>query len=106
MERQLAQQEEFRSRLLESFPDLILVVDLEERYTFVSSRARDLLGYEPKEMLGKKISELRRPFPGTGFSLPRGGFRPAGLRLRRIWGAAPRWELANHARRRQPTGRR
>src|SRR5579864_1547431 len=46
MERQLAQQEEFRSRLLESFPDLILVVDLEERYTFVSSRARDLLGYE------------------------------------------------------------
>jgi two-component system NtrC family sensor kinase len=58
MERQLAQQEEFRSRLLESFPDLILVVDLEERYTFVSSRARDLLGYEPQDMLGKKISEL------------------------------------------------
>jgi PAS domain S-box-containing protein len=45
MERQLAQQEEFRSRLLESFPDLILVVDLEERYTFVSSRAQALLGY-------------------------------------------------------------
>jgi PAS domain S-box-containing protein len=58
MERQLAQQEEFRARLLESFPDLILVVDLEERYTFVSSRARDLLGYEPQNMLGKKISEL------------------------------------------------
>ena len=66
MERQLAQQEEFRSRLLESFPDLILVVDLEERYTFVSSRARDLLGYEPKDMLGKKISELGRPFAGAG----------------------------------------
>lgn len=58
MERQLAQQEEFRGRLLESFPDLILVVGLEERYTFVSSRARDLLGYEPQDMLGKKISEL------------------------------------------------
>ncbi len=63
MERQLAQQEEFRSRLLESFPDLILVVDLEERYTFVSSRARDLLGYEPQEMLGKKISELQDHSP-------------------------------------------
>ncbi len=63
MERQLAQQEEFRARLLESFPDLILVVDLEERYTFVSSRARDLLGYEPKEMLGKKISELEDHSP-------------------------------------------
>ncbi len=58
MERQLAQQEEFRARLLESFPDLILVVDLEERYTFVSSRARDLLGCDPQNMLGKKISEL------------------------------------------------
>ena len=63
MERQLAQQEEFRARLLESFPDLILVVDLEERYTFVSSRARDLLGYDPKEMLGKKISELEDHSP-------------------------------------------
>jgi PAS domain S-box-containing protein len=63
MERQLAQQEEFRGRLLESFPDLILVVDLEERYTFVSSRARDLLGYAPQEMLGKKISELEDHSP-------------------------------------------
>jgi PAS domain S-box-containing protein len=58
MERQLVQQEEFRRRLLESFPDLILVVDLEERYTFVSSRVRDLLGYQPEILLGKKISEL------------------------------------------------
>ena len=63
MERQLAQQEEFRRRLLESFPDLILVVDLEERYTFVSSRARDLLGYEPKEMLEKKISDIENHSP-------------------------------------------
>jgi PAS domain S-box-containing protein len=63
MERELAQQEEFRSRLLESFPDLILVVDLQERYTFVSSRARDLLGYQPKDMLGKKISDLEDHSP-------------------------------------------
>jgi two-component system NtrC family sensor kinase len=63
MERQLAQQEEFRGRLLESFPDLILVVDLEERYTFVSSRARDLLGFEPQDVVGKKISELEDHSP-------------------------------------------
>lgn len=63
MERKLAQQEEFRRRLLESFPDLILVVDLEERYTFVSSRARDILGYEPAQMLGKKISDLEDHSP-------------------------------------------
>ncbi|HTS04120.1 MAG TPA: PAS domain S-box protein, partial [Candidatus Eisenbacteria bacterium] len=58
MERQIAQQEEFRGRLLESFPDLILVIDLNERYTFVSARSVDLLGYRPDEMMGKKISEL------------------------------------------------
>jgi PAS domain S-box-containing protein len=63
MEWELRQQEEFRSRLLEGFPDLILVVDLEERYTFVSSRAQDLLGYRPEEMLGKKISEMENHSP-------------------------------------------
>jgi PAS domain S-box-containing protein len=63
MERQLAQQEEFRGRLLDSFPDLILVVNLEEKYTFVSSRAHDLLGYEPRDMTGKKISEVQDHSP-------------------------------------------
>jgi two-component system NtrC family sensor kinase len=63
MERELKQQEEFRSRLLESFPDLILVVDLEERYTFVSARAQAILGYRPEEMLGKKISEMEGHSP-------------------------------------------
>jgi PAS domain S-box-containing protein len=57
LERQVARQEEFSRRLLESFPDLILVIDLEERYTFVSSRVRDLLGCPSEELLGKKISE-------------------------------------------------
>jgi PAS domain S-box-containing protein len=63
MERQLAQQQEFRRRLLESFPDLILVIDLEERYTFVSSRARDLLGCDPPDMVGKKISDMEDHSP-------------------------------------------
>ena len=58
MEQQIARQEEFRARLLESFPDLILVVDLEERYTFVSRRSQDLLGYDPESMLGRKIGEF------------------------------------------------
>jgi PAS domain S-box-containing protein len=57
LERQLLKQEEFRRRLLEGFPDLILVVDLQERYTFVSSRVRDLLGYRSEDLLGKRISE-------------------------------------------------
>ncbi|MGA8619355.1 MAG: PAS domain S-box protein [Candidatus Sulfotelmatobacter sp.] len=63
LERQLLQQEEFRQRLLESFPDLILVIDLQERYTFVSSRVRDLLGYQSEDLLGKKISEMQYHSP-------------------------------------------
>jgi PAS domain S-box-containing protein len=59
LERQVLQQEEFQRRLLEGFPDLILVADLDQRYTFVSARVRDLLGYEPAELLGKKITDLQ-----------------------------------------------
>jgi len=58
-ERQRRRQEEFRRHLLESFPDLILVLDLNEQYTFVSARIRDLLGYGPEQLLGKKIDESR-----------------------------------------------
>lgn len=63
LERQLLQQEDFRRHLLESFPDLILVVDLEERYTFVSSRVHDLLGYQPEDWMSKKISEAEDHSP-------------------------------------------
>ncbi|MGA8272764.1 MAG: PAS domain S-box protein [Candidatus Sulfotelmatobacter sp.] len=63
LERQLLQQEEFRRRLLESFPDLILVVDLEGRYTFVSSRVHEVLGCKSEDLLGKKISEIQGHSP-------------------------------------------
>lgn len=63
LERQVAQQEEFRRRLLESFPDLILVVDLDERYTFVSSRVREVLGCNSEDVLGKKVSEAQAYSP-------------------------------------------
>jgi len=57
MERTLRRQEEFQRYLLESFPDLILVIDLEERYSFVSARIRDLLGFRPSDLLGTKLNE-------------------------------------------------
>jgi PAS domain S-box-containing protein len=57
MEKTLRRQEEFQRYLLESFPDLILVIDLNERYSFVSSRIHDLLGYKPEDLLGKKVEE-------------------------------------------------
>ncbi|MGZ3356781.1 MAG: PAS domain S-box protein, partial [Isosphaeraceae bacterium] len=63
MEMQIRQQEQFRQKLLESFPDLILVVDLNERYSFASSRIRDLLGYRPEELVGNKIEDLQDHSP-------------------------------------------
>jgi len=63
MEMRIRQQEQFRQKLLESFPDLILVVDLDERYGFASSRIRDLLGYRPEELVGKKIEDMRDHSP-------------------------------------------
>src|SRR6266446_3692644 len=60
MEKALRQQEEFQRYLLESFPDLILVIDLEGRYTFVSSRIRDLLGRTPADMLGRKVDDAEQ----------------------------------------------
>ena len=60
MEKALRQQEEFQRYLLESFPDLILVVGLDGRYSFVSSRIRDLLGRAPADMLGKKVDDAEQ----------------------------------------------
>jgi len=63
MEAQIRQQEQFRQKLLESFPDLILVIDLDGRHSFVSSRIRDLLGYRPEDLLGQKVDESRNHSP-------------------------------------------
>src|SRR4029077_10746839 len=49
MERRLYQQQEFARRLIDSFPDLIFVVDTAGHYTYVSPRVKDILGYETDE---------------------------------------------------------
>jgi PAS domain S-box-containing protein len=63
MERKLRRQEEFRLHLLESFPDLILVLDLKGQYTFVSARIGDLLGYGPEQLLGKNVDDTENTSP-------------------------------------------
>jgi PAS domain S-box-containing protein len=63
MERQLRGQEEFRRYLLESFPDLILVLDLKGKYTFVSPRIRELLGYGPEQLMGKSVDDAEHSWP-------------------------------------------
>jgi two-component system NtrC family sensor kinase len=57
LEHKLRRQEEFRRHLLESFPDLILVLDLKGQYTFVSARIGELLGYGPEHLMGKNVED-------------------------------------------------
>jgi PAS domain S-box-containing protein len=57
IEKQLHQQQEFARRLVDSFPDLIFVVDTERRYNFVSPKFKEVLGYEPAEIIGLTFGE-------------------------------------------------
>src|SRR5260370_24086072 len=49
MERRLHQQQEFARRLVDSFPDLILVLDAAATYSFVCPRCKQILGYDVEE---------------------------------------------------------
>lgn len=49
MEHRLHQQQEFARRLVDNFPDLILVLDADSHYTFISPRCKELLGYSLEE---------------------------------------------------------
>jgi two-component system NtrC family sensor kinase len=55
MERQLHKEQEFARRLVDNFPDLILVVDTDSHYTFVSPRCQEVLGYELAETANMEL---------------------------------------------------
>src|SRR6266404_501511 len=61
MERRLHQQQEFARRLVDSFPDLILVLDPSANYTFVSPRSKEILGYEPQEIAALEFGHCAHP---------------------------------------------
>ena len=61
MERRLHQQQEFARRLVDSFPDLILVLDAAAQYTFVSPRSKEILGYEPQEIAAMDFDHCAHP---------------------------------------------
>ncbi len=52
MEARLQDQQEFSRRLIECFPDAILVLDTNLRYTFASPRIQEITGWPPEEILG------------------------------------------------------
>src|SRR6266404_3424649 len=55
IERKLHKQQEFAHRLVDSFPDLILVLDTDANYTFVSPRCYEVLGYDLAETADMKF---------------------------------------------------
>ncbi|NTV13222.1 MAG: PAS domain-containing protein [Desulfobulbaceae bacterium] len=57
---QAANEARFRS-LVEATPDWIWEVDETGRYTYVSPAVRQLLGYEPEELLGKSCFDFMPP---------------------------------------------
>ena len=61
IETRLQREQEFARRLVESFPDLVVALDREGRYTFVSPRSRELLGFAPEELIGSLFSERIEP---------------------------------------------
>jgi PAS domain S-box-containing protein len=56
MEAQLSEQQQFNRRLIECFPDAILVVDKDLLYTFVSPRVQEVLGWDAEEIVGKTVA--------------------------------------------------
>jgi len=61
IERRLHQQQEFARRLVDSFPDLILVIDTSAHYTFVSPRCKEVLGYDLEETKDMEFGERTHP---------------------------------------------
>src|SRR5215472_8148253 len=67
MEKRLREEQEFVRRLVAAFPDIIAVLDTAGRYTFVSPRVQETLGYTPDEFIGMKLED--RPHPDDRESL-------------------------------------
>jgi len=61
MERRLHQQQEFARRLIDSFPDLIFVLDNAASFTFVSPRVVEVLGFEPEEIRETELGARTHP---------------------------------------------
>jgi len=61
MERRLHQQQEFARRLVDNFPDLILVLDTAAHYTYVSPRCKEVLGYDVEELQDMEFGGRMHP---------------------------------------------
>jgi PAS domain S-box-containing protein len=68
IERRLRQEQEFVRRLIANFPDVIAVLDLNGRYTFVSQRVQDVLGNPPQSYIGEELGRRANPEDRPGLA--------------------------------------
>lgn len=61
IEKRLEREQEFVRRLIASFPDVIATLDLESRFTYISPRVEEVLGYPPQSFIGVPPSEHANP---------------------------------------------
>jgi two-component system NtrC family sensor kinase len=61
MEQRLHAEKEFARRLVDSLPDLVVVLDPQGRYTYVSPRITEVLGFAPEEILHQQLGERTHP---------------------------------------------
>lgn len=59
--RELRESEARYRYLVESSPDLVWMTDQRGRLTFVSDRAREIVGWDPDEIVGRSIADLAPP---------------------------------------------
>ncbi|MGH9560089.1 MAG: PAS domain-containing protein, partial [Terracidiphilus sp.] len=61
IEKKLHREQEFGRQLIECFPDMIAVMDREGHFTYMSDRAREVLGVKPQDYLGRRIGSATHP---------------------------------------------
>lgn len=59
--KRLHNEQEFVRRLVASIPDMIAVVDCSGKYTYVSERVEDFLGYPPADLVGQMVGGRAHP---------------------------------------------
>ncbi len=60
-QQKIAESEEKFRTMLENSADWVWEIDAQNRYIYASSRIREMLGYEPQEILGRKLFDLMAP---------------------------------------------
>jgi len=55
----------FLSHALESLSEMIMITDLNHNIIYVNAASKDILGYDPEEMIGHKAAEFFEGIPGN-----------------------------------------